>query len=298
MTMFYEQLKYFFSFSDPSVRYVTLGCITASAGVALTGCFSFLRKRTLSGDTASHAVLPGICLAFMFSHEKNLLILLGGAFVTAWLSLACIDVLTRRTKIKEDTAIAAVLSVFFGVGVFLLAVIQKSGEAAQTGLDKFLLGKAAAITGEDLPLLTMASLIILVVIRLFMKEFTLVAFDKNFATTIGLPVRRLETLLTGITVFSIVIAIQAVGVVLTVAMLIAPASAARYWTNRLPLMLILATLFGMFSGMSGAFISFTASNMPTGPWIVVSACTIAFFSFLFGSKKGIFRSNSIKKIRH
>ncbi|WP_162052999.1 metal ABC transporter permease [Pontibacter pamirensis] len=276
----------FFSFADANVRYVTIGSVLLAASSAVVGCFTYLRKRALVGDAVAHAVLPGVCLAFILSGTKNPFILLIGAFITGWLSLICIDFITSRSRIKEDTAIGLVLSVFFGIGILLLTAIQHSGNAAQSGLDKFLFGKAASLVGEDLIAFSVVAVVLLVSTIVFYKELTLLCFDQAYARTIGFPVRALELLLTTLTVFAVVVGIQAVGVVLMAAMLITPAAAARFWTDRLPVMLVLSALMGAFSGIAGAFVSYTAPAMPTGPWIVLIISMIAILSFALAPSKG------------
>ncbi|MEJ8801959.1 metal ABC transporter permease [Pontibacter sp. H249] len=276
----------FFSFADANVRYVTIGSVLLAASSAVVGCFTLLRKRALVGDAVAHAVLPGVCLAFILSGTKNPLILLLGAFVTGWLSLVVIDFITSRSRIKEDTAIGLVLSVFFGIGILLLTAIQHSGNAAQSGLDKFLFGKAASLVGEDLITFSVVAILLLAATILFYKELKLLCFDETYARTIGFPVRRLELLLTTLTVLAVVVGIQAVGVVLMAAMLITPAAAARFWTDRLGVMLVLAAVMGAFSGVAGAFVSYTAPAMPTGPWIVLIVSMIAILSFALAPDKG------------
>ncbi|MDX5418192.1 MAG: metal ABC transporter permease [Hymenobacteraceae bacterium] len=276
----------FFSFTDANIRYVTLGSVLLASSSAVVGCFTLLRKRALVGDAVAHAVLPGVCLAFILAGTKNPFVLLLGAFITGWVSLVTIDFITSRSRIKEDTAIGLVLSVFFGIGILLLTAIQHSGNAAQSGLDKFLFGKAASLVGEDLIAFGLVAVLLLFTTLLFYKELTLLCFDQAYAKTIGFPVRGLELLLTTLTVFAVVVGIQAVGVVLMAAMLITPAAAARFWTDKLSLMLVLAALIGAFSGVAGAFVSYTAPAMPTGPWIVLIVSMIAILSFAFAPSKG------------
>ena len=282
-----NDLLEFLSFSDPNVRYVTLGSMLLAASSAVVGSFTFLKKKALVGDAVSHAVLPGICLAFMLAGEKNLFYLIIGAFVTGWLSLIGVDIITRYTKLKQDAAIGLVLSVSFGFGILLLTNIQHSGNAAQSGLDHFLFGNAASLVGSDLWVFAAISLIILLIVIPFYKEFSLISFDEQYAKTIGLPVKFLELLLTTLTVLAVVVGIQAVGVVLMAAMLITPAAAARYWTDRLTIMVILAAVFGAVSGLSGSFISYAAPSMPTGPWIVMVLSALAIGSFFLAPRKGI-----------
>jgi len=282
-----SQLLNFLLLANANVRYVVTGMVLLGASAGVVGCFTLLRRRALAGDAIAHSVLPGVCLAFMLTGVKNPFVLLAGAVATGWLSLWVIDVISANSRIKPDTAIGLVLSVFFGVGILLLTVIQQSGNAAQSGLDKFLFGKAASMLSSDVYVFgTLAALIITVVALLF-KHFTLLAFDENFARVIGLPVRALETLLATLTVLAVATGIQAVGVVLMSAMLITPAAAARFWTNRLRVMLPLAALFGAVAGVAGAFISYLMPAMPTGPWVVVALTFIALVSMLFAPKRGL-----------
>jgi manganese/zinc/iron transport system permease protein len=282
-----ESLIEFLSLQNPNVRYVVLGSVLLSVSSAIVGCFTFLKKKALLGDVVSHAVLPGICISFMISGTKDPFLLIIGAFVSGWLSIVLLDYIVANSKIKEDTATGLSLSVFFGIGILLLTVIQHSGNAAQSGLDSFLFGKAAALVGKDLMAFSIIAVIILVVVFFFFKEFKLVCFDKEYARSIGLPVRRIELILTSITVLAVVTGIQAVGVVLMAAMLITPAAASKFWTNRLSIMLLLAAIFGAFSGVAGAYISYAEPSMPTGPWIVMILSFIAILSFFFAPESGI-----------
>lgn len=282
-----NSLVEFFSFSDPNIWYVVLGSVLLTASSAIVGTFTFLNKRSLIGDAIAHAVLPGICLGFMVAGTKNPIVLIIGAFITGWLSLVVVEYISRKTRIKEDTAIGLVLSVFFGIGILMLTVIQKSGNASQSGLDHFLFGKAAALVGSDLYAFLIVASILLVVVYIMFKEFALLAFDKAYARSIGYPVRTLELILTSLIVLAVVIGIQAVGVVLMAAILITPAAAARFWTDKITVMVLLASAFGAFSGLSGAYISFVAPAMPTGPWIVIVISTIAFISFFLAPKRGV-----------
>ena len=292
----------FFSFQDPNIRFVAIGAVLLTASSAIVGSFTFLNKKSLIGDAIAHAVLPGICLGFLLSGTKNPVFLISGAFVTGWLSLVAVEFIVSRTRIKEDTAIGLVLSVFFGIGILMLTVIQKSGNAAQSGLDNFLFGKAAALVGEDLMVFGTVAVILLVTVYLLFKEFTLLAFDKDYARAIGLPVRWISVTLTSLIVLAVVIGIQAVGLVLMAAILITPAAAARFWTDRIRVMIMLACIFGAVSGLSGAYISFVAPAMPTGPWIVIVISTIAFVSFFFAPRRGVvsrfIRQRTIRRTIH
>jgi manganese/zinc/iron transport system permease protein len=272
---------------DPSVRRVLIGSALFAAGSALVGTFALLRRRALVGDAISHAVLPGICVAYLVQGSKEPLGLLVGAFITGALSLAAVDYLARRTRIREDAALALVLSVAFGIGIVLLSGIQQSGSGTQSGLDRFLFGKAAALTDADLYTFGALAVVLTLAVVLLRKEFTLLAFDPIQARVLGLPTRALEAVLSGLIVLAVVLGVQAVGVVLMAGMLFAPAAAARYWSHRVGSILILAAIFGMLSGVGGTYLSLTAAGMPTGPWMIVSIAAIVLLSMALAPERGL-----------
>jgi len=279
----------FFKFvllEQPNVRFVVIGSVIIGISTSLVGSFVSLRKKALLGDAVSHAVLPGICLAFLLDGEKNPVVLAIGATLTGWLAIVLTDAISRYSKVKEDSAIAIVLSVFFGFGILLLTIIQQQDNASQAGLDSFLLGKTASITPEDIWTFGGLAMLTIIVIALLYKQFQILCFDEVFAQAIGLPVRRMELLLSVLTVLSVVVGIQSVGVVLISAMLITPVVAARFWTNRLSVLLLIAALLGSISAIVGVYISYTAPRMPTGPWIVIVASLLTFISFLLGTNQG------------
>lgn len=272
---------------DLNVRVVVIGSVLLGIGSAAIGCFALLRKRALVGDAVAHAALPGVALAFMVVGGKGTMALLIGAAVTGWLAMLAMDFIVHNSRIREDSAIGIVLSVFFGLGILLLTHIQASGAAEQSGLDKFLFGQAASMLPRDVLTFGGVSVLLIVAIVVFYKEFKVLAFDSDYAISLGFPVRGLEMLLTTLMVFAVVVGIQAVGVVLMAAMLITPAAAARYWTERLPIMLLLASAFGAVSGYAGAFVSYVAPRMPTGPWIVTAITLIFAVSILFAPRRGV-----------
>ncbi|MBK6264205.1 metal ABC transporter permease [Marivirga sp. S37H4] len=293
----WENIQYFFSFQDTNILYVSLGTIILGSSAAVVGSFTFLRKRALIGDAIAHAILPGICIAFLLSGTKNYVFLILGAFISGWISIILVDYISKNSKIKEDTAIGLILSVFFGFGILLLTYIQQSGNAAQTGLDSFLFGKAASMVLQDVIVFSVISILLIITVTLFYKELQLISFDEAFAQSMGLPVKGLVFMLSSLTVLAVVTGIQAVGVVLMAALLITPTAAAKYWSGYLPRILLLAAVIGGFSGFSGAFISYIAPNMPTGPWVVMVLSAIAFISILFAPRKGIV-AKWLKQIHH
>lgn len=271
---------------NPNLRWVVIGMLLLGAVAGAVGCFALLRKRSLLGDAAAHAALPGICIVFMLLGTKNPAFMLLGAVIAGGIALKSIDVLTSQTRIKADTAITLVLSVFFAVGILLLTHIQHTGNAAQAGLERFLFGKAAAMLQGDINMLLGVALLTSAALFLFFRPLQLVAFDRNYAQSIGLPLRRLETLLALLTILVVGIGMQAVGVVLISSLLIAPAAAARYWTDDLRKMIVIAATFGAISGVVGAYISYIAPAMPTGPWVVVVVSALVGFSLMLAPQKG------------
>jgi manganese/zinc/iron transport system permease protein len=210
-----------------------------------------------------------------------------GALVAGWIATLFMLAVTRTTHIKSDTALGLVLSVFFGFGLMLLTFAQRLPDATQAGLDKFLFGQAATLLQRDVITMAVIGVIALGLLAIFWKEFKLITFDPQYAASLGLPVRVLDILLTTLLVIAIVIGLQTVGVVLMSAMIVAPAAAARQWTDKLSLMVVLGGLFGALAGVGGTLISSSAERLATGPVIVLFVSAIVLFSLLFATNRGL-----------
>jgi manganese/zinc/iron transport system permease protein len=278
-------------FTDYTLRTVALGVAVLGAVSGALGSFAVLRRQALLGDAMSHAALPGIVLAFLLTGQRDPLILLLGAGVAAWLGAVLLQAITHTTRIKEDSGLALILAVFFGLGLVLLSVSQRNPNAAQAGLRSFLFGQAAAMVTRDVVTITVIGAMALVIVGIFWKQFKLISFDPDFAASLGLPVRRLSVLLTSLIIVAIVLGLQTVGVVLMSAMLVAPAAAARQWTNRLGVMVLLAAFFGAVAGVAGATISATARGLSTGPTIVLCISAIVVVSLLCAPARGVLWRN-------
>jgi manganese/zinc/iron transport system permease protein len=274
-------------FFDYTLRTVALGAGIIGLVSGALGSFAVLRKQSLMGDAISHAALPGIVLAFMLTRSKASLVLVLGAAVAGWIGMLLVLSIVRYTRIKEDSALGLILSVFFGFGLLLLTFVQRWPDATQAGLDKFLFGQAAALLQSDVLLMGLIGGAALLIMALFWKEFKLLSFDREFGATLGFQVRALDVLLTTLLVTAIVIGLQAVGVVLMSAMIVAPAAAARQWTDRLSVMVALAGIFGLLAGVGGAVISSTAFGLATGPVIVLNISVIVLISLLFAPNRGL-----------
>jgi len=283
--MFVFQLHEFFF--DYTLRTVAAGAATLGLMSGALGSFAVLRRQSLLGDAVAHAALPGIALAFLITGSRETWALTIGAAILGWVGALLVIAIRRTTRIKEDTALGLVLSVFFGFGLLLLTFIQKRPNSSQAGLDKFLFGQAATLLISDVWLIVALGAAAFAVIMIFWKEFKLLCFDADYGATLGLPMRLLDIALTTTLVIAIVAGLQTVGVILMSAMVVAPAAAARQWTNRLGVMVALAAAFGATAGIGGAIASSTAAGLPTGPMIVVCLSLIAAVSLLFAPARGI-----------
>ena len=271
---------------DPIFLKVVVGTTLLASSSAVVGTFSYLKGQSLVGDAIAHALLPGVVLAFMLGDGKNPAYLILGALVSGLIAHYGIAFIQNRTKLKSDTAVSLVLSTFFGFGIMLMSVVQQRGQGQQAGLERYLLGKAAAITMLDVYTFSALALVLLLGVALFYKGFQLMTFNEDFAHAIGLPVGLIRVTFTVLTVLAVTIGIQTVGVVLMAALLITPAAAARAWTKSLPQMIVLAAVFSAISAVLGTLISSAITKMPTGPWIVIILGLIGFTSLFIAPEKG------------
>lgn len=272
---------------DYTLRTVALGSAVLGIVSGALGAYAVLRKQSLLGDAMSHAALPGIALAFLLTGSKSSLVLILGAAIAGWIGTLFIMSIVRLTRIKFDSALGLVLSVFFGFGLVLLTIIQKMPDANQAGLDKFLFGQAAALLERDVITMGILGAIAIVAMMVFWKEFKLLSFDPDFGATLGFPMRLLDVLLTTLIVLAIVLGLQTVGVVLMSAMIVAPAAAARQWTDHLGTMVFLSSIFGAMAGIVGALLSSSIQRLPTGPTIVLCISTIVLISLFFAPRRGL-----------
>ena len=272
---------------DHTIRTVALGTATLGVVSGALGAFAVLRRQSLLGDALSHAALPGVALAFMLTGQKTPIILMLGAAGAGLLAILLLESVTRLTRLKEDSVLGIILSVFFGVGLLLLTFLQRNPDARQAGLNTFLFGQAATLLTRDVVTMAVFGGMALLVMAVFWKEFKLLSFDREFGGSLGFPMRALDIALTSLLVVAVVIGLQAVGVVLMSAMVVAPAAAARQWTNRLGVMVALSALFGALAGVSGALISSLGAGLSTGPVIVLCISAIVLVSVLLAPNRGL-----------
>jgi len=277
---------------DYNTRIVVLGTGLLGAAAGVIGSFALLRKRALLGDALSHAMLPGIAVAYLIAtllggEGKSLPLLLLGATISGLAGTLCVLGIRHWTRLKEDAALSIVLSVFFGLGIALLGLIQQTPRGHAAGLESFIFGKASALTAQDAWLIFWGGLGCVLLVALLFKEWTLLCFDETFATSSGWPVVGLDWLLMLLIVLISVIGLQAVGLVLMIALLVIPPAAARFWTDELGKLVWLAGVLGCFSSLCGAIVSALFPRLPSGATIVLCAGAVFGLSLLFGTRRGV-----------
>lgn len=272
---------------SPNAQWVLLSTLILGIASGMVGCLSYWKKQSLMSDALSHAALPGVVIAFALAGTKSLPIMIAGAAISALLGALLIQWITSTTRIKEDAAMGMILSGFFGLGIMLLTIVNRTVSGNQSGLDGFIFGQAASMIRKDVYIMLVLAFAVIAVISIGFKEWKLYLFDPDFAKGLGLNHRFMGFLYLAVLVFVIVIGIQAVGVILMAALLIIPAVSARYWTHSFKWMMILSAIIGGCSGLTGTWISTLGKGWPTGPFIVVAASSIFLLSLVFGMQKGL-----------
>lgn len=296
-------------FVDPILRAPTLGSMLMCLAAGLVGTLVFLRKQSLLGEALSHASYPGVILGVMvmgtfFKQEAEEfwlpLFILVGASLTALLGLGAIRFLERRLRVHSDAALCFVLSSFFGIGLTLASEVQFSHTNLYKQVQVYFYGQAATMTNIHILIYGILAFVTIMMVMAFYKELQVMTFDHTFAKSIGISTYWIDVLLFILVVLAIIIGIRSVGVILMSAMLIAPAVAARQFTNRLSTMFILSAFFGVMSGFLGNYLSVELSRLfsqdlamnrialPTGPMIVLVAATITIGALFFAPERGVF----------
>ena len=277
---------------DYNTRVVALGAACLGLASGIVGTFVLLRRRSLLGDALSHATLPGIAVAFMVMSAaggtgKSLSGLLLGATLSGVLGVACVLMIVHHTRIKQDAAIGIVLGVFFGVGMALMGIIQSAGTGHAAGLSSFIYGRAASMLAGEALLIAIGSAAAALACAVLFKELTLLCFDPGFGGAQGWPIMLIDSLLMALVVGVTVIGLQAVGLIMMVALLVIPPAAARFWTERLWAMVLISGGCGALSGLLGAMLSALTPRLPSGAVIVLAASALFGVSLLLGGARGI-----------
>lgn len=280
------------SLQNYNTRLVVLSTTLLGIAAGLVGSFLLLRKRSLMGDALSHATLPGVAIAFALmvslgGSGKSLPGLLLGATLSGIAGIATMLMIRHTTRLRDDVAMGFVLSVFFGVGVASLRMVQNMPGASSAGLESFIYGKTASMVHTDFVIIAVVAALASLVSILFLKEFLLLCFDDGFAASQGWPTLFLDVLLLSLVTAVTVIGLQSVGLILVIAFLITPPTAARFWTHDLMPMLLISAFIGGISGWIGASLSALTPQLPAGAVIVIVAAALFLISMLFAPVRGV-----------
>lgn len=245
---------------------------------AVVGSYLMVQRLALLGDAISHSVLPGLAIAFMLG--GNIFV---GAFIAGVLSTMAIAWIKARSPIKEDAAMGIVFSACFALGVILITLIQTDNKI---DLNHFLFGNILGVTFEEVWQTALIAGIVLLIVRSLYKELLFYTFDPLGAQAAGLPTQLLNFGLMVLISLTIVASMKAVGVILVLALLITPGATAYLLVNRLHHVMLLGAGIGIFSSISGMYLSYFF-NLPSGPAIVLVASTLFFLALLFSPNHGI-----------
>lgn len=291
-------------FGDHTFRTVLLGTMGVGAVSGSVGCFAYLRRQSLVGDVVAHSSLLGIVLFFLISFwltgegNKSLFVLIPGAMLSGVLALGLSQWIVSRTAVRDDSGLGVMLAIFFGTGVLVLRWIQRTDPPipGRRGLESYLFGMAASMTQEDLVMIAIVGCGSILVMLMLWKELKVFTFDPLFTQSLGYRTRWLNWLMIAIFVNGIVIGIQCMGVVLIIAMLVAPAAAARQWTDSLERMVLLAAAIGASCAAVGTIVSAIVSGVPTGPVIVLAGAIVVLGSILLAPKRGVLFGGSRRSL--
>ncbi|WP_244991202.1 metal ABC transporter permease [Saccharothrix coeruleofusca] len=250
--------------------------VTAAAVCAVLSCWLVLIGWSLMGDAVSHAVLPGVVLAYVVGVPFAL-----GAAVFGFLAVALIGVVRDTSRVKEDAAIGIVFSTLFALGLVLISVTP-----SQVDLHHVVFGNLLGVDRADLVQITAIGGAALLVLLLKRRDFTLYAFDPVHAHAIGLNPRLIGAALLGLLALTCVVALQVVGVVLVVAMLIIPGSTAHLLTDRLGRMLVIAPALSVCASVVGLYLSYHL-NTASGGMVVLVQGAVFLLAYLFGPRHGV-----------
>lgn len=261
----------------------TLCSALVGMACAVLGCFVVLRRMALIGDALSHAILPGVVVALMITGNAGIVGLFIGALIAGVVTALLIKLVSQFSRTKEDSAIGIVFTALFALGVILISNLPRG-----THFDPkcFLFGDPLAVGHDDVLMMGIVAPLVLIVVTLLYHRLKLTSFDPVVAAAMGIPVAVFHYLLMGLLSATVVAGLKTTGVVLVVAMVITPASAAYQLTNRLAPMLLLAGVFGALSALLGMSLAFV-TNSPTGPAMVIVATLLFLVAMLLSPAHGL-----------
>jgi len=263
-------------FTYPFMLRGLAAALTVGVVCPVLGAYVVLRGMAFFGDALAHIILPGVVAAFLLGWP-----LVSGALIVGVVAALAVGAISRRSTIKEDTAIGVVFAGCFALGIALLS--SRRGYAID--LSHILFGNLLGVSPSDVFLIVVLGLLALGAVLAFYKEFLVLSFDPLLALTLRLPVHRLQNLMLILLAVVIVVSIQAVGVALVLAMLITPAAAASLLTRRLPIMMLVGAGIGAFSAVVGLYLSYYPT-LASGPAIVLTATAVFGLAFIFRRVQG------------
>ncbi len=274
-------------FSDPMqftfMQRAMVEVVLMGIATGIIGTYVVLRGMAFIGDALSHAIFPGVVIAFLL-HASFFV----GALVFGGITAVAIGALARNRRVSEDTAIGVLFAGMFALGIVLISSIR--GYTAD--LASFLFGDVLGVSNEDIAFSLGIGLLVIVALIVFHKELVLVAFDSEMAEAEGLPVWLIDLGLLILIALTIVVSLRAVGNILVVAMLVTPAAAARLWTDRLVSMMALSALFGALGGIIGLLVSFHTDRAAGGTIVLVVTLWFG-ISLLVAPRHGL-----LSRLRH
>lgn len=276
---FIENVSTLHYMQNALVTAIVIGIVSGAVG-----CFIILRGMSLMGDAISHAVLPGVALSFILG--INFFV---GAIVFGLFASMIITFIRGNSIIKGDTAIGITFSSFLALGVILIGLARSS-----TDLFHILFGNILAVQDSDKWITIWVSLAVLIVIILFFKELLITSFDPQMAKAMGMKVNFYHYLLMILLTLVSVTAMQSVGTILIVAMLITPAATAYLYVNSLKSMILLSSILGAVTSVLGLFLG-TSFNVAAGSSIVLTSAVIFAISFFISPKQQFFRKRVLRK---
>ncbi|MDV3198406.1 MAG: metal ABC transporter permease [Vigna little leaf phytoplasma] len=281
---------FFYLIQSHTVIKIFIGSFFLGIASGIIGIFISFKKKSLIGDTLSHAVLPGIALSYIWFHSTSEQIIWCGAFISAFISLFLIELIKKYSRLKSDTILSLILSSFFGLGNVLIAYIQKKTEDCSIAvLEKFILGQVALISGKNVQIICLISFFIILITILFWKELKLFTFDENFAQSVGFNRLLLTSLLNTLLIVLITTSLKITGIIFTSGFLIIPGVITRYLSDKLATNMFLVSIIAFFSSILGIILSLQITNLPTGPIIIVINTFFIILTCLFAPKYGMIR---------
>jgi manganese/iron transport system permease protein len=266
------------------VRGMTAAVLTGIV-CAVVGVYVVVRGLAFLGDALAHSILPGVAVGYLLTDGAREPLFWWGTGTAVVISLA-IGAVSKGARIKQDTAIGIIFAGMFALGIAIISSVK----SYTVDLTHFLFGDVLGVSGNQLVTIAVFSILIIILVIAFYKEFLVLTFDPTLAATLRIPTRLFEYLQLILIALAISVSFQAVGVALMVAMLITPAAAAYLLTKRLPVMMILAAAIASASGVIGLYISYYI-NVASGPAIVLVATAFFILAWIYSA---ILKTHKVK----